>query len=314
MRVVVVMSTFRGARFVREQLRSIIEQLPPDGRILVRDDGSDDDTPGIVADMAATEPRISLSRQQNVGFARSFFLLLDSVPDDCEMVMLADQDDVWLPDKINRAWNVINGEDPGAVLYCSRLHLVDAELRPIGLSPCWPRPASFANAVTENIVTGCTAAMNRAALALVRRVGDTRLVHFHDWWMYLVVSAFGKVVYDPQPTILYRQHGGNALGMGAGLGRYLAIIRFVRRHSWVRIMFDQLENFRATHGAALTPSQSELLDSRFNPHSKLSIGRLVLAPAWQRQYLLGELLLRAMIVFELVRQRGALASKHSDYP
>jgi glycosyltransferase involved in cell wall biosynthesis len=306
MRVVVVMSTFRGERFIAEQLRSILEQLPEDGRLLVRDDGSDDATVERVA--AFNDSRVSLERGPNLGFARSFFSLLASVPDDADMVMLADQDDVWLPGKIDRAAAQLAGRaDP--VLYCSRLRLVDESLRPMGVSSPWPRGPSFSNALAENIVTGCTVALNRAALELVLRLGNPQRIHFHDWWMYLVVSAFGTVIADPVPTVLYRQHGANVVGRGAGARRYLVNLRFVRRKSWVHIMFNQIQNFRAVHGAALSPPQRHLLDAVFNPQSAGAIARLVLSPRRYRQTLLDDILLRLLVVGEFLSGRGLLPAE-----
>src|SRR6266568_4048026 len=169
MRVVVVMSTYQGERFVTEQVRSILDQLPADGRLLVRDDGSTDSTADLIE--AIGDQRVSLTRGTNVGFARSFFTLLESVPEEATLVMLSDQDDVWLPCRIDRAAQLL-GQCEGPALYCSRLQLVDEAMRPIGLSSPWPRGPSFANALAENIVTGCTVALNRAALALVLHLGN----------------------------------------------------------------------------------------------------------------------------------------------
>jgi glycosyltransferase involved in cell wall biosynthesis len=303
MRVVVVMSTYRGERFISEQIRSILEQLSADGLLLLRDDGSDDRTVDRVEDFG--DPRIRIESGPNLGFARSFFALLASVPQDAELIMLSDQDDVWLPGKIDRAVQQLRGRaDP--VLYCSRLQLVDESLRPLGLSAAWPRGPSFANALAENIVTGCTAALNRPALELVLRLGNPLRIQFHDWWMYLVISAFGTVLTDPVPTMLYRQHGGNVVGRGAGARRYLGNLRFVRRKSWVHIMFNQIQNFRAAHGAALTPQQRELLDRVFNPDSGAAIARLVLWPRRYRQTLLDDILLRMLVAGEYLIGRGLL--------
>ena len=301
MRVVVVMSTYQGERFIAEQVRSILDQLPPDGRLLVRDDGSTDSTADLIA--AVDDSRLSLTSGPNLGFARSFFSLLETVPIDATLIMLSDQDDVWLPGRIQRAARLLGSCD-GPALYCSRLHLVDEALRPIGLSSPWPRGPSFANALAENIVTGCTVALNRAALALTLRVGDPALIHFHDWWMYLVISAFGTVVADPRPTVLYRQHGSNVVGRGAGIRRYIVNLRFIHRKSWVHIMFNQIENFRAVHGHALSPEQRRLLDRSFDPTSAIAIARMVLSPRRYRQTLLDDILLRMLVLAELVRGRG----------
>ena len=189
-RVVVLMSTYNGENFVLEQLYSILDQLPVDGRIVVRDDGSSDATVERVASVA--DPRITVVRGENLGFASSFLTLLKNAPGDAGMIMFADQDDVWLPRKIERAWKVLSAPRDRPALYCSAQMLADEQLRPLHATQRWPRDPSFQNALSENIVTGCTAALNPAAAALLRRAGVPPEVRFHDWWMYLVVSAFGN--------------------------------------------------------------------------------------------------------------------------
>lgn len=302
MRVVVLMSTYQGTRYVVEQLRSILAQLPPGGHIIVRDDGSTDGTADTID--ALGDPRIMVSRGPNIGFARSFLTLLAQAPDDVDMVMLADQDDVWLPHKIQRAWDHLAPLAGTPALYCSRLQLVDAQLKPIGLTPLRQRPPSFDNALAENIVTGCTAAMTPSAVALVRQCGDMSMIHFHDWWCYLVVAALGRVVYDPEPTVLYRQHGGNVIGMGSGMGRYWANLKFIRKTSWVQIMYRQVGNFQRVHGGSeLTTRQRQML-SRFQPRRFNALVQLVVATQRYRQSCLDELLFRLLVVSEYLSGRA----------
>lgn len=301
MRVAVVMSTYNGEAYLEEQVRSILGQLPAEGWLLVRDDGSRDGTVRML--QALADPRVRIILGENLGCARSFLTLLSWVPAEAEMIMLSDQDDVWLPGKIRRAWDKLSQVE-GPALYCSRQRLVDAQLRPISCSAPWPRGASFPNALAENIVTGCTAALNAAALRLVTRCGDAARIQFHDWWMYLVLSAFGTVVTDPEPTLLYRQHGRNVIGRGPGWRVYLVNLRFVFRRSWVHIMYSQIQNFRAVHGAALAPEQRRLVEDYFDPCRAASVLRLLLVPRRFRQKLVDELLLRLLIVAEVITGRG----------
>ena len=300
-RVVVLMSTYQGEQFVAEQIDSILRQLPPEGLLLVRDDGSTDATPNIVA--AVRDTRMSLVRGANVGFASSFFRLLESAPPDAGVVLLADQDDVWLPDKIERACAGLR-KVAGPGLYFSRLWLVDESLRRFGVTLGWPRGPSFHNALAENIVTGCTIALNREALQLVLRLGDPTRIRFHDWWIYLVVSAFGTVVADPEPSVNYRQHGRNVVGRGSGLGRYWVNLQFIRKSSWVHIMYNQIQNFRTVHSITLAPEKRDWMDRYFDPHSWRSVLRLLFEPRRHRQVLTDEFLLRGLIVWELLTGRG----------
>ncbi len=261
-RVVVLMSTYQGERFVREQIDSILSQLPADGQLLIRDDGSSDRTVELVK--AISDRRIALETGPNLGFGASFLTLLAHAPADADMVMFSDQDDVWLPGKIARAWHSLQpfGERPA--LYGSAQMLADAELQPLRPTVAWARAPSFAGALVENVITGCTSALNAPALRLLQRAGVVDGVQFHDWWCYLVVSAFGRVVFDPEPTLLYRQHGGNQLGHGAGwLVRRRHMARFLARHDWVGILLGQVGALMAVYGDDLPLPLRRLVEDHF---------------------------------------------------
>jgi glycosyltransferase involved in cell wall biosynthesis len=304
-RVAVVMSTYNGVAFVQEQIESILVQLPPGGRLLVRDDGSSDGTPQRIRAMA--DARISLTVGENIGFARSFLSLVTDAAADFDVVMLSDQDDVWLPDKISRACAALAAAGARPALYCSRQMLVDASLVPISQSKGCPRGPSFRNALCENIVTGCTSAMNQAAALLVCRHGDENAIFFHDWWFYLVISAFGHVIFDEQPSVLYRQHGRNVIGRGAGIRRHIATLPFLRQRSWPLIMYRQIENLRKVYWDELDIAQRSEIDRFFDRRNAYSFLRLLFLPVRRRQFLIDEFLLRALVLAELVAGRTRLA-------
>jgi hypothetical protein len=161
--------------------------------------------------------------------------------------------------------------------------------------------------LTENIITGCTAALNRAALNLVRNPGDVELIYFHDWWLYLVVSAFGEVHADPEPTVLYRQHGGNAIGMGAGINRYVTILRFLRRESWVRIMFNQIENFRTIYATQLSTDKKSTFNIFLGSHKRRNQVRLVFSLRRFRQTWLSEFLFRTLLLCNFLGGRSGMS-------
>lgn len=294
--VVVLMSTYQGERYVREQLLSILSQLPSRGRIIVRDDGSLDRTADEV--LAVGDDRVTLVRGDNLGFGRSFLTLLTLAPPDVDMVMFSDQDDVWLPDKVDRAWSHLCSLEGRPGLYGSAQMLADSDLRPLHPTPPWPRGPSMANALLENIITGCTVAINRPAVELLVRAGAPGRVCFHDWWLYLVLSTFGTVVYDDQPTLLYRQHGANVIGHGSGwLGRRLAMIRFLLRHDWVGILLGQLYALLECYGDALSSCSRRLILDHFSVASGRAVPRwrLVFSLRRWRQTPADELALRLLL-------------------
>ena len=148
-----------------------------------------------------------------IGITGSFLTLLRRAPDDA-VVAFADQDDVWLPEKLARGVAALaDVEDGVPALYCARQSLVNEALQPIKLSARLRVPPGFPQALTQNIATGCTVMLNPDAVRLIaasREPPDT----LHDWWCYLVVTASGgRVLIDDEPVVLYRQHAGNAVGV-----------------------------------------------------------------------------------------------------
>lgn len=288
LRVVVLLSAYNGRRFIGEQIGSILSQLPPAGRLIVRDDGSSDGTPDIVE--AIQDSRITVLRGVNLGFSRSFLSLVVEAPPDVDMVMFADQDDVWMPDKIQRAWAHLQTMSSEPALYGSAQLLVDEHLRPLEPTRPWPRGPSLQSALTENIITGCTAAFNGPALRLLQKAGIPQSVHLHDWWVYLVISAFGKVVWDNVPSIYYRQHGQNQIGHGAGWwGRHMGVIRALRRTDWVGILLLQIHSLMLSYEQELPDDVRQLVmryfevrHGRVRPRWRLifSLRRWRQGPTW----------------------------------
>jgi glycosyltransferase involved in cell wall biosynthesis len=294
--VIVLMSTYNGDRFIIEQLRSILDQLPVGGRIVIRDDGSTDQTVAKV--VGIRDERISVIQGENIGFARSFLTLLRDATDHADVVMFADQDDVWLPGKIERARTALANYRGSPALYCSAQMLTDDELRPAHATQRWPRRPCFENALSENVVTGCTAALNPAAVELIKPAGVPQRVKFHDWWLYLVVSAFGTVIFDEEPTLLYRQHDTNQIGHGAGWwGRQRRVLRFLGKHDWVGIMLGQVADLLQNYGSRLDPRRADLLGHLFLVEGSGIQPRwnLVFGLQRRRQYFFGELTFRALV-------------------
>ncbi len=211
-KVQILMSTFNGEKYLREQLDSILSQDYSDISLLIRDDGSTDDTVRIIHEVANTDHRVSYYQGQNLGVKNSFFDLMLHADNSMDYYALSDQDDVWSKDKISAAVNKIGKEEGYPALYCSKPELVDQKLTPlvttikrINVVP------SFGNALVENINTGCTCLFNKELLELVKgHIPEFTVMH--DWWLYLSASALGRVIYDEESHIYYRQHGNNIIG------------------------------------------------------------------------------------------------------
>ncbi len=211
MKLSVAMCTCNGAPHLRQQLDSIAAQSRLPDELVVCDDASRDATVSVLEQFAANAPfpvRIHLN-PVNLGVTANFSQAVSLCSGD--LTAFSDQDDVWLPHKLARAETAIRqSSEPAATLYCSRLQYVDASLSPLGLSPI-PSAVGFRNAIVENIATGCSVVFGPDLRRRLLQAASADMM-MHDWWAYLLASAYGQVVYDPTPTVLYRQHGGNVAG------------------------------------------------------------------------------------------------------
>jgi glycosyltransferase involved in cell wall biosynthesis len=220
-RVNILLSTYNGEQYLSDLLMSLQRQTYLQSVISARDDGSTDGTLRLLSKWKQNHSNIRIARGARLGAANSFFQLLKHADSDCEYFAFCDQDDVWFPDKIENAVStLILAEDGQPLLYCSRIEYVDSSLRHLGFSRP-PTQINFSNALVDNIAAGCTIVLNRSARDLLA-VKIPKHALMHDAWCYLVVSAFGQVLYDARPSIQYRQHQSNALG---GTTRKIQLLR-----------------------------------------------------------------------------------------
>jgi glycosyltransferase involved in cell wall biosynthesis len=291
----ILLSTYNGAAFLEPLLQSLLAQDHADFSVLVREDGSSDATPAILA-RYAHDPRLAFYVDGHVGTAASFFDLLARADDRASFFAFCDQDDVWLPGKLARAATRLGEAPPDTpALYCGRQIVVGETLARRGLSPIPRRGPAFANALVENIAGGCTVVVNRAARQLLTRSRPGGVVH--DWWSYLVVAAFGRIVYDEQPTILYRQHRRNLIGsQDVAWNRWARRVARLWREGDRLISPQQALEFGRLFGHALDPTQARLLH-RFIEHRRTRRAALAYAlrPDVFRQGLVDDLLLRILI-------------------
>lgn len=221
--VLILLSSYNGSRFLAEQIESIRRQRFTDWNLLVRDDGSSDETVWLVESVAAVDRRIALLHDQrgNLGPAASFGVLLEHALDaGTRYVALADQDDVWEREKLARQVDLLQRAEgewgtSTPLLVHSDLSVVREDLSLVHPSfiayqglrhPAdWP----LGTLLIQNFVTGCTTLFNHA---LLRVAVPLPAVIMHDWWLGLCAAASGRVVYLPEPTVRYRQHPQNAQG------------------------------------------------------------------------------------------------------
>jgi glycosyltransferase involved in cell wall biosynthesis len=252
--IAVLLATYNGQAYLPAFLDSLRRQTVADWVLLAGDDTSDDATAAILYDWSKRDPRIRLisGRQTGRGAAANFGRLMQHACEtDAEFVFFADQDDVWLLEKMERQLQLLrltqtmtSAETP--VLVHSDLVVTDENLRTI--HPSLMRHAGFLHAechslqglLLHNCVTGCTTAVNRRLLELATPV--PREAVMHDWWLALCAAAAGRIAYLPESTVLYRQHAANAIG-----GRDSAYRKAVRKITGGRRQWERdLRTFRQT--------------------------------------------------------------------
>ena len=239
MKVNIVLSTYNGARFLAEQLGSIQKQTFTDWQLLIRDDGSTDITPQIIAEFVKADPRIHFINEhdrQNFGVIKNFFTLVKY--EKADYYFFSDQDDVWLPDKMATMLDeVIHNDKSQPLMIYMDLSVVDQDLNVT--HPSMIRSQSHhANTtllaeLTENTVTGGVAMINHA---LAEKWEDTDDVIMHDWYLALLATATGKLVYIDKPGELYRQHDNNVLGARTfrkRLAKWLNPLQALEKYWWL---------------------------------------------------------------------------------
>jgi glycosyltransferase involved in cell wall biosynthesis len=260
--VAILMCTCNGQDFLEQQLQSFVAQSHCAWKVVASDDASIDNTRSILQryQEAWGEDKLTVCTGPGKGFAANFLSLVCKADISADYFAYSDQDDIWEPAKLKLAVDWLQSV-PSHVpaLYCSRTRLVDEANRGIGLSPLFSKPPCFANALMQNIGGGNTMVFNLAARRLLQEAGDQIEVVTHDWWTYLVVAACGgKVFYDARPTVRYRQHSANIIGMNSNWAA-----RFLRLHMMIRGRFkdwsDIHVNALSKMAHMLTPENRELL-------------------------------------------------------
>ncbi len=242
-RVAILMATYNGERFLPAQLASIAAQTHAEWKLWASDDGSTDDTLSQLQTFSTKYP-VSILNGPGQGFAANFQHLLHHPAVDGDYISFCDQDDVWHADKLTRAiaWlQRVPAEVPA--LYGSRANYIDEQGNALGASTPFEAALQFPNALVQSFAGGNTLVMNRAAHQLLQRAGKVPIAS-HDWWSYQLISgAGGRVMYDANPSLDYRQHAANIAGSNRGIVRSaLRVVRLFQGHfrAWNDIQCEAL--------------------------------------------------------------------------
>ncbi|MEO1537184.1 MAG: glycosyltransferase family 2 protein [Pseudomonadota bacterium] len=255
--VVVLLAHFNGERVLGDQLQSLAQQSHRNWSLLISDDGSADGWMSVATDFVSSDParHVLLVNGPQQGFARNFLSLLKLAGPTVPFAAFCDQDDVWMPGKLEIALRGLKSVPQGKPgLYCGRTTICDANMTPRRPSPLFGKSPCFRNALVQSIGGGNTMVVNRAALDLLQdTLPHAQGIVSHDWWVYQIVTgAGGEVIYDTEPQVLYRQHSDNLVGANDGW-----TARMVRLRS---LMQGRFRTWNDAHFAALKGAQHWLTE------------------------------------------------------
>lgn len=299
--IAVLLSSYNGFPYISDQVDSVLNQTLEDGALLhlyIRDDGSHDKTLDYLNGLQ-NDNRVSVSFGENIGVTASFFSLLSDTPDSYDYIALCDQDDVWLQDKLMRAIGKLERLDAGEeepLLYCSEYYFCDSDLDVVSKSKLNKTGVSFQKMLYENPCSGNTMVLNKKLHQTLNHIGYEEY-GWHDWWIALVASAFGNIIYDDYPSLYYRRTGDNASATGTSFAKVMAQrFKTFAKGDGLTFVKKQLRHLYSYKTEIISRERLSLLEASIegNCWSKaFHSGRY-------RQSLPGELAVRLLLLFQIL--------------
>jgi len=319
----VLLATYNGARFLREQIESILSQDYQALCILAADDGSQDDTPAILAEYAERFPKRLrvLGGAAPTGSAKANFLRLMHHASEA-YVCFSDQDDVWLPSKVKLSLETMQALEQrhsaqAPLLVFTDLRVVDQHLQTLhpsmwALAGIEPENAKrLQRLLAQSIVTGCTMMINRPLLELARQMQPQATMH--DRWIGLLAASMGATAFVREPQVLYRQHDSNVVGAtirdNSLQGLWRRLTNNDKRLQLRLAQESQVEALRRQHWKEMSTVNTVLLDRYLeSSRSANSFNRIwmTLRHGFIRQGLLANL---ALLLEPLRNKRESARSK-----
>ena len=257
-KIVVLLSTYNGEKYLKELLDSVLAQIEINLDIYIRDDGSSDRTKEILKNYTEVYDNIKVVFGNNLGYAKSFWWLIQNVRD-YDYYALCDQDDIWKREKLSIAIEKIGelSEDI-PVLYTSDVTpfnekgIVSSRL--FNVNNAIDKYESF----QKSILPGCTFVFNNKAHNLLLQYNG--YMESHDWAIYAIINMFGKVLYDCNNYIYYRLHENNTIGKSTVLEEYIIKIkRFFKPSKCTRSKFAK--DFYETYKNLLTEEDNSIINN-----------------------------------------------------
>ncbi len=308
-KVLVLMSTFNGEKYLEEQLNSIFNQDGVFVSLLVRDDGSGDKTLKILREYSSNKHNLRIIEGENIGFAKSFMSLVYEAYNypEFDYYAFSDQDDVWFPDKLASATRFLEETQTANNEFKPRLYFSNATATDAFLSPLFNTSGpdltfSKQTSLVRYFMLGCTMVFNRHLVSILYNYRPEKPILMHDLWLNQTCAFLGEIVYDKDSHIYYRQHGNNTAG--AGMSFYQRIGRLFKSFkTYERRHFRELnaKNLLSAYGPMLSHDDFQLISIVANYRTSIkSWLRFLLNTEINMGSFLSDVIIKIRIIFCIV--------------
>lgn len=295
-KVLVLLSTYNGEKYLIEQIKSIFSQEDVDVYCLVRDDGSTDNTITLLNDLKKIYFNLEIIKGDNIGWRKSFKELILKANNNFDYYAFADQDDVWLKNKLIKAVEVLKNNEGEPSLYYSDAYIVDENLKIIGIKKNLEPPLKKESSISICYGQGCTMVFNKEMRKLLLKEPSYTQVS-HEHWIATVAIYLGKIFHDEYCSMYYRQHSHNVYGN--------------RKKNKIKLLGEWLKNNKNYedalcykeiyygYGDFLSKTERRIL-SDFDQRKKSFISRMriIVNPNIKRYSFIGTLFLKLNIFFK----------------
>lgn len=298
-KVAVILSTYNGEKYLKEQIDSVLGQTYENFDLIIRDDGSKDKTISIIQEYLKDNKNIKLIEGKNLGFIKSFYTLLED-NENYDYYTFADQDDIWEKEKIELLVKELeneNKEKPNLVF--SDFDYYDENMKFLKQGPR-NRKFSFENSLVECVSPGMTMMINKTTRdILVKNKSNSSL--FHDWWCYMICSAFGQIKYVKKSLVKYRRLNKSVTAEGRGFFTLLKwrIKKLVFGDGMKKIKL-QILDYKKMFYENIDEKYKSLLDLFSEKYSFKSNIKKAFYPKRFRRKMIDELLVRMLFLLGII--------------
>ncbi|MBU5366299.1 glycosyltransferase [Enterococcus devriesei] len=299
-KVIILISTYNGEKYIKEQIESILLQSYQEIEIHIRDDGSSDKTVDILKEYSQKYSAIHVDFGKNVGYPECFYKLTDKKID-ADYFMFSDQDDYWLENKVERAVDFLNSEPfDQPVCYYSSYNICDQDLNFIKKSPDKHSQFSLRETLYEVCGLEFTMAINKEALNLLKKY-KPKTSKARGTWMSMLFSSKGKILYDNVATANYRRHESAVTSSNmSSLGLFLWRIKKFLTNNNSKNYQNMLEEFREIVGNDLSVQEKKLLSVFCDEHYFFGAFKKIFYPGRLRSSTLDDTQLRILFLLKIL--------------